>query len=81
MSLISYLLKVCNPYPFLIIALLLCRVLFFVGSTIHLQEFVNMKMPPNKIREILECDSLTDDEANEIWGQINYLVNKLIDLE
>lgn len=51
------------------------------GSMIHLTVFVNMKMPPAKIRKILECDSLTDDEANEIWGQINYLVNKLIDLD
>jgi hypothetical protein len=39
-----------------------------------------MKMTPDKIREILECDSITDDEANEIWGQINYLVDKLIDM-
>jgi hypothetical protein len=50
-------------------------------SMIHLTVFVNMKIPPDKIWIILECDSLTDDEANEVWGQINYLVNKLIDLD
>jgi hypothetical protein len=38
-----------------------------------------MKMSADEIRRILDCDSLTDDEAYEILGAISRLVKSIID--